>query len=324
MATASASAAARFHGRRATERGRFYQGALRVSPVAPSSPSPLNPRSLLFTLYGDYVRPLGRDGVRVGALVRLAAELGVGDNALRSALSRITREGWLLATRNGGPPRYGLSPSGRELIEEGTRRIYGHHRAAWDGRWLLVSYSLPEPRRGQRDRLRQGLSFLGLGSLGNGLFVTPHDLREPVRDLIRRCRVETDVTMHHGTLEWPADPAQVVARAWDLGRLGERYAEFLHRVERERQQAGDPTERDAFRRRFLLTHEFRRFPFSDPDLPDALLPPDWVGTAARAAFLTYNADLRARAERFYRSIADDDTIVENGDRTAVIASQGGS
>src|SRR5262249_9733661 len=78
-----------------------------------------------------------------------------------------------LARRNGGAPRYGLSARGDELIEEGTRRIYGHHRAAWDGRWLLVSYSLPEPRRGQRDRLRQGLSFLGLRSLGNGLFGTP-------------------------------------------------------------------------------------------------------------------------------------------------------
>src|SRR4051812_42645555 len=83
----------------------------------PMSPAPLNPRSLLFTLFGDYVRPLGQDGVRVGALVRLAAELGVGDNALRSALSRITREGWLLARRNGGPPRYGLSARGHELIE---------------------------------------------------------------------------------------------------------------------------------------------------------------------------------------------------------------
>jgi phenylacetic acid degradation operon negative regulatory protein len=121
---------------------------------------PLNPRSLLFTLYGDYVRPLGQVEVRVGALVRLAAELGVSDNALRSALSRMTREGWLAARRDGGPPRYRLSPQGEELIEEGTRRIYGH-RAAWDGRWLLASYSLPKPRRGQRDRLRQGLSMPG-------------------------------------------------------------------------------------------------------------------------------------------------------------------
>ena len=290
----------------------------------PAPPRALNPRSLLFTLYGDYVRPLGQLDVRVGALVRLAGELGVGGNALRSALSRMTREGWLSARRDGGAPRYRLSPRGEELIEEGTRRIYGHHRAVWDGRWLLVSYSLPEPRRGQRDRLRQGLSFLGLGSLGNGLFVTPHDLRPQVRDLIRRCGVEADVTLHHGTLEWPADPAQVVARAWDLGRLSARYAEFLDRTQRELDGAVGVDDRAAFARRFLLTHEFRRFPFSDPDLPDPLLPANWVGSAARDAFLDYNGRLRERAERFYHSIADGETIVENGDRTAVTASHGGS
>ena len=277
--------------------------------------TPLNPRSLLFTLYGDYVHPLGQEEVRVGALVRLAAELGVSGNALRSALSRMTREGWLAARRNGGPPRYRLSSRGRELIEEGIRRIYGRHRASWDGRWLLVSYSLPEPRRGQRDRLRQGLSFLGLGSLGNGLFISPHDLRRPVHELIRRYGVEHDVTIHYGSLEWPADPAQVVARAWDLEKLGARYAEFAVRIQRGLAQAGSLDDGQAFRGRFLLTHEFRRFPFSDPDLPDALLPRDWVGASARDTFLAYNRKLRRRAERFYCSIAAEPTIVDNDDRS---------
>lgn len=273
----------------------------------------LNPRSVLFTLYGDYVHPLGQEEVRVGALVRLAGELAVTGNALRSALSRMTREGWLEARRNGGPRCYRLSPRGRALIEEGIGRIYGRHRAAWDGRWLLVSYSLPEPRRGERDRLRQGLSFLGLGSLGNGLFVSPHDLRREVRELIDRCGVEREVTMHLGTLEWPEDPALVVARAWDLELLAARYDEFLSRLRRDLAAAEDLDDVEAYRRRFLLTHEYRRFPFSDPDLPDALLPPGWAGNAAHDAFLEYNAKLRGPAERFYRSIAQKMTIVDNDD-----------
>jgi phenylacetic acid degradation operon negative regulatory protein len=279
----------------------------------------LNPRSALFTLYGDYVHPLGEADVRVGALVRLVAELGVSGGALRSALSRMTREGWLEPQRNGGPPRYQLSPRGRALIEEGISRIYGGHRKDWDGRWLLVSYSLPEPRRGQRDRLRQGLSFLGLGALGNGLFVSPHDLRTQVGELVRRNGVEDYVTMHVGTLEWPHNPAQLVARAWDLDRLSERYAAFLHslRADLEAVARVRPSDRDAFRRRFLLTHEFRRFPFSDPDLPDSLLPATWAGHDARAAFLELNERLRRPAERFYRSIASEETIVENGDITVV-------
>jgi phenylacetic acid degradation operon negative regulatory protein len=277
-------------------------------------PGGLNPRSLLFTLYGDYVLPLGQEEVRVGTLVRLAGELGVSSAALRSALSRMCREGWLEARRNGGSPRYSLTPRGHGLIEEGTRRIYGHHRAAWDGRWLLVSYSLPEQRRGQRDRLREGLSFLGFGSLGNGIFVSPHDLRQEVRQLIGRQEVEQDVTVHYGTLEWPADPAQVVARAWDLAGLEEPYRAFLLRIREGLAEAEALDDRESFCRRFLLTHEFRRFPFSDPDLPDALLPPAWVGSTVRAAFLEYNRKLRRQAERYYLAIADEGTIVDNSDR----------
>jgi phenylacetic acid degradation operon negative regulatory protein len=279
------------------------------------STPPLNPRSLLFTLYGDYVHPLGHQDVRVGALVQLAADLGVSDNALRSALSRMSRQGWLEAHRLQGSPRYRLSQRGRSLIEEGISRIYGRHRAGWDGRWLLVSYSLPERRRDQRDRLRQGLSFLGFGSLGNGLFVSPHDLRKQVGELIRRDEVQEHVTVHRGTLEWPPDAAGVVGRAWDLKELEGRYAAFLRRTGEALHESTTFDDRQAFRSRFLLTHEFRRFLFGDPDLPDALLPRGWVGGAARDAFFDYNRKLKRRAERYYLSLADDGTIVENNDRT---------
>ena len=283
---------------------------------------PLNPRSRLFTLYGDYVYPLGQEEVKVGSLVRLAAELGVSGTALRSALSRMGSEGWLAARRDGGSPRYSLTARGRGLIEEGIGRIYGRHRANWDGRWLLVSYSLPERRRGQRDRLREGLTFLGFGSLGNGVFVSPHDLRREVRQLIARQDAEEDVTVHHGSLEWPEDPLQVVSRAWDLAGVEARYATFLESVREGLATAQQVDDREAFRRRFMLTHQFRRFPFSDPDLPDALLPPGWVGSAARAAFLEYNRKLRRRAERFYMTIAEEGTIVDNSERSMEESSAG--
>ena len=81
-------------------------------------------------------------------------------------------------------------------------------------------------------------------------------------------------------------------------------------------------DRESFRRRFLLTHEFRRFPFSDPDLPDALLPSDWVGVTVREAFLEYNRKLRRRAERFYRDVAEEGTIVDNDDRSMETAGAG--
>ncbi len=39
-----------------------------------------------------------------------------------------------------------------------------------------------------------------------------------------------------------------------------------------------------------LVHQWRRFPFLDPDLPTELLPPDWPGQEAAHRF----TDLRGR------------------------------
>jgi phenylacetic acid degradation operon negative regulatory protein len=283
---------------------------------------PLNPRSLLFTLYGDYVHPLGQHSVAAAALVRAATELGVTGNALRSALSRMTREGWLEPHRPPKqPPSYRLTAKGERLIEEGTARIYGHHRPSWDGQWLLVSYSIPEHRRGERDRLRQGLTFLGFGSLGNGIFVSPHDLRAEATELIHRTGAEHDVTMHHGTLEWPSDPQSVVATAWDLKALAPKYEDFVQRTTTAHAQP-PATDAEAFQRRFLLTHEFRRFQFADPDLPDALLPPGWIGATARERFRELNASLKQPAERHWQRIAQIATIVENDERPATATGGG--
>jgi phenylacetic acid degradation operon negative regulatory protein len=275
----------------------------------------LNPRSLLFTLYGDYVHPLGQEEAHVGSLVRVAAEFGVTQNALRSAVSRMTSEGWLSARRAGGRPRYRLTQRALALIDEGTARIYGRHREGWNAQWLLVSYSLPERRRGQRDRLRQGLSFLGFGALGNGIFVSPHDLRVEVRDLILRCGVERDVTMHYGALEWPREPGALIERAWDLSEVERRYRDFVREIRGQLADESRLDDREAFRRRFLLTHAFRRFPFIDPDLPDELLPAGWIGLEAREVFFKLNSALRERAERHWLLIAENDTIVDNGATT---------
>lgn len=265
--------------------------------------APLNPRAMLFTLYGDYVHPTGEEQVRVNALVRLAEVLGVSSSALRSALSRMTREGWLVSERAGGRPRYGLSPRGFQLIDEGARRIYSRHREQWDGRWLVVAYSLPEHRRGERDRLRDGLSFLGLGSLGNGLYLSPHDRRDDVRSVAERTGVLAQMTILRAELAWPAEPQSIVERAWDLQRVAAGYERFFEDCGWILDDPGEIGDEEAFRRRFLLTHAYRRSLFGDPELPDPLLPHDWIGTAAFRQFTEHNQRLRPQADRFYRAVA---------------------
>jgi phenylacetic acid degradation operon negative regulatory protein len=272
-----------------------------------AAPKPA-PRSFLFTLYGDYSQPLAPEGAWIGGLVRLAGDFGISSMALRSAVSRMTREGWLVARRDHGRPLYKLSSRGTRLIEEGVQRIYQGAPEPWDGRWLIVSYSVPERKRNQRDRIRTTLSFLGFGSIANGVYVSARDRRDEVLRVINEQGVESEVSVHFGDLVWPEPESRLVTRAWRLKELSTQYLKFTEGcraalIEVRRQlRLRQLTDQDAFRRRFQLTHEYRHLLFGDPDLPPELLPSNWTGHAARRIFLDFNRLLEPAAKRYFAAV----------------------
>ncbi len=75
--------------------------------------------------------------------------------------------------------------------------------------------------------------------------------------------------------------------AWDLTALRAAYdawpaaAEAI--IERHERAQADP-DKAAFAARFHLVHEWRKFLFADPGLPDELLPDGWPGRTASDAF----------------------------------------
>jgi phenylacetic acid degradation operon negative regulatory protein len=73
---------------------------------------------------------------------------------------------------------------------------------------------------------------------------------------------------------------EMVSRAWDLTALEERYEAFLADF-----GALEPAGRaEALHAQTRLVHEWRRFPFLDPQLPRALLPANWSGAKAAELF----------------------------------------
>ena len=69
-------------------------------------------RSALFDLYGDHLRARGLAGAGV-ALVRLLAPLGIGAPAVRTAVSRMVRQGWLAPVRLPDGPGYAADSARR-------------------------------------------------------------------------------------------------------------------------------------------------------------------------------------------------------------------
>lgn len=263
------------------------------------------PQDLVFTLFGEYL--LHRPGpVAVRSLIRLLAPFGLSAGAVRTVLSRMASRRWLRVSRRG---QYGLTRRGRRLLEAGERRIFDPPRdEPWDGQWLVLAYSIPEGRRQVRDRLRDRLAWLGFGSLGNGLWISPHDVEAEAVELGRAMKLERRLVCFRGPGVGFTEAAQLVSTCWDLDGINRRYEQFIARwtepYERCRSALADErmSLEECFELRFRLIHEYREFPSLDPYLPRSLLPENWAGECAAQLFRVFHDLLVAPADRWVDSV----------------------
>jgi phenylacetic acid degradation operon negative regulatory protein len=250
-------------------------------------------RSLLMTVLGEFVLP-GDRPVWTSTLVDALACLEVEEKAARQALARTAAEGWLESERVGRRVRWSLSAPGRRLLREGADRIYhfGTDRPDWDGRWLVLLVSVPEATRELRHRLRTRLSWIGFGSPDSGVWVSPDPSREPrAQEILAELGIVEAMSFvaEYGTI---GAEDELVGRSWQLAELEQRYERFLAQFAGPAPATGP----EALRARTQLVHEWRRFPFLDPQLPAKLLPSTWSGTAAAELFHARHASWHQPAQ----------------------------
>ncbi len=262
------------------------------------------PQDLILTLFGDYL--LHRPGpVWVGSLIHLLGRLGLKEGSVRTTLSRAAQRGWLVSERVGRFGYYDLAEKGRKLLEEGEYRIYhADWDRAWRDEWFLVAYSIPENQRTVRDRLRTRLEWLGFGSLGNGLWISPHDVRDEVAAVSRELDLGGQLLGFRAEGPKVGDRDDLVRACWDLPGLNAAYEAFigawtpLFLESREAVDRGELEPERAFELRFQLIHEYRQFPLRDPYLPRELLPANWGGECAAHLFRAFH-DLLAEPGDLY-------------------------
>ncbi|MGH8774881.1 MAG: PaaX family transcriptional regulator [Jiangellaceae bacterium] len=253
----------------------------------------MNARSALFDLYGDHLRSRGGQA-RVASLVALLAPLGIAAPAVRTAVSRMVKQGWLHPGRVGGSPGYALTARAERRLEDAGARIYRTgSTGGWDGRWHLLVPARPADRAG-RERLRSGLAFLGYAQLGDGAWVAARPSPE-LDDLLDAEHIHAE----RFTAEHETDDADLVRRAWDLDAVGRSYERWLADARAMVGALGpQPWDEDAFAVRSQLVHEWRKFLFTDPGLPRTLLPQRWPGDAAAAFFDEETARLLPASAQF--------------------------
>jgi phenylacetic acid degradation operon negative regulatory protein len=270
----------------------------------------VNARSALFDLYGDHLLSRGQQAP-VAALVRLLAPAAISPPAVRTAVSRMARQGWLIPVRLPGGAGYRLTPRATSRLRQAADRIYRTETPAWDGKWHVVVIDRVS-ERAKRDRLKSALGYLGYACLDGSTWISPRSSVELDQVIAaEQVRAERFLASYEG------DARGLAARAWDLDGLASAYRHWIARASEIAARAtADQPDDLVFAVRSELVHEWRKFLFVDPGLPAELLPPDWPGTVAATSFQAEADRLLPAAARF----VDSALAAANGRRTSAAKS----
>lgn len=264
-------------------------------------------KAMLATVLGEFVLPAG-GSVWTATLIAAGEALGINEKNARQAVARIADDGLIASDRHGRQVRWTLTEKGQPFFESGAKRIYefGSSTVEWDGKWLLAHCQVPESKRPLRHQLRSRLAFQGFGELSPSLAISPHTDREAtLRQTLEELGLLSDSVVLHSETGLISNDADLVTRAWRLEDLAETYVEFTqeHQARRPRGAAA------SFGAVVELVHQWRRFPFADPELPTQLLPDRWAGTSALETFRSRHEAWSPTAVDWYLGLeADDDEI----------------
>lgn len=221
--------------------------------------------SVIVTVFGDLAQGPG-DRLSGGALNRIIGPMGIRPEAIRVALHRLRKDGWLQSERNGRESRHFLTEFGRRQSAAVTPRIYTRQPRIADDWHVLIAGEASGMRT--LDDLLLAENFI---SISRTVAIGPGRVPGECDDL----------------LVFRADPVKVPE--WfrerlfppELERACRTLLEDARAVEALLSTAPAPLEVAVLRT--LVVHRWRRVVLRLPDLPPQYLPPDWPGEACRNA-----------------------------------------
>ncbi len=226
--------------------------------------------SIVITVFGDAIVPRG-GSVWLGTLLEFFKALDIDSSVVRTAMSRLTADGWFERAKVGRNSFYRLVKRERLTFDIATKHIYGAPASDWTGRFELLLIGNGE----DRDASREALKNAGFGSPLPGVWVAPSGVPVP-EEAAGAIRLEVAAEDDSGR--------RLLSESWPLDRTADAYLKFMKTFEPLRNRIGRRevlSDADAFTARILLIHHYRRVVLRDPLLPPALLPGDWPGRAAR-------------------------------------------
>jgi len=214
--------------------------------------------SLVVTIMGDMAatQDIAVSGV---CLAEILAPVGVRPEALRVALHRLRKDGWLVSDKKGRSSFHRLTPSGLEQTREAAPRIYARD-FTFDGPWHLF-WASPE---------HAGNAPAGTIKLSRGVFLG-QGAKPAAKGFLCVSGSQPKVPV------WLRDelgPAPLVQAYTDL-------AKALKSVVNALSDTPNLSDSQIACLRMLIVHHWRRNLLKHPELPATFFPQNWQENTCR-------------------------------------------
>lgn len=225
----------------------------------------LKAAAFIVTLYGDVVEPRG--GVLwMGNIIESCAAVGISENLVRTAVSRLMAAGQLQGERSGRRSFYRLTNAARAEFSYAAKVLYDYQATQ---QWRLVYVEGDES-----ESIMRTLKRLGYAAVSPRLAMGPDDVPLPKQVLVWQAEV----------LQGRDNMRTFVAEHWDLPVYAEAYQGFISHFQPVEAMLSQLEPATALTLRLLMVHEFRHVALRAPHLPVEALPEQWEGHAARQLF----------------------------------------
>lgn len=225
--------------------------------------------SLIISILGDVAHPHGGD-MPMADLLALTDHIKIDQGAVRTALSRLSKEEWVIATKTGRTSSYAFSSSGRAAFEPASARVYAPHYAPNSDTWVLAF--LPPQRAKDRVETRRMLSETNALLTQSGVALWPRALAPKLGYLEQLgCLCfsgKLDRIPTWAKAEFAPPEAEVMA------------TQFIKKFSALAECVDALPALDAMAARILILHDWRRMLLRYPVVPTALQPEEWSMPAA--------------------------------------------
>jgi phenylacetic acid degradation operon negative regulatory protein len=231
-------------------------------------------------------------------LTALARPFRISDTSIRTSLSRMHSKNIIHIRKEGRKAFYRIGEKGNQIGNNVSLHFSDPDWSGWDGSYWGAAFSTPDT--GTRYRLQRKLSAYRFGILYPGFWIRPLNPAEKIETALAGYIKQNRLDLFRCVFTSKISPDRI-ASLYNLKETGRKIHQAYKLQELSMAKNEQLSSPDAFKEYIELGDYLVKILFTDPLLPEELLPPNWPGRELRKLFHDWISAYKNQIEPFIRS-----------------------